>query len=83
MAVVGTVVKSLSGKDRGQLLVVVGSDAHRWLVADGRRRKLQSPKAKNPKHLLECGIQLTPDRYRTDRQIRKNLRLMAENGEIG
>ena len=41
MAVVGTVVKSLSGKDRGQLLVVVGSDAHRWLVADGRRRKLQ------------------------------------------
>ena len=82
MVEVGTVVQSLSGKDRGTLLVVVGGDEHRILVADGRHRMLAHPKAKNPRHLRQSGIRLTADRYRTDRQIRQNLREIAENGEI-
>ena len=69
MVEVGTVVQSLSGKDRGTLLVVVGGDEHRILVADGRHRMLAHPKAKNPRHLRQSGIRLTADRYRTDRQI--------------
>ena len=56
MVEVGTVVQSLSGKDRGTLLVVVGGDEHRILVADGRHRMLAHPKAKNPRHLRQSGI---------------------------
>ena len=46
MAKAGTVVISLSGKDRGRLLAVLGGDDRRVLVVDGKHRKLGSPKAK-------------------------------------
>jgi ribosomal protein L14E/L6E/L27E len=47
----GTVVKSTSGHDKGSFYVIVGYDGEKPLIADGRRRKLEKPKAKNPKHI--------------------------------
>ena len=78
MAMAGTVVISLSGKDRGRLLAVTGGDVRRVLTADGKHRKLGSPKAKNPRHLRPTAWTLTPSQMRTDRQLRRALRSLAQ-----
>lgn len=77
MAKAGTVVISLSGKDRGRLLAVTGGDDRRVFVADGRHRKLDSPKTKNPRHLRPTAWTLEPSQMRTDRQLRIALRDLA------
>ena len=43
---------SLAGHDKGTLLCVIGTDGDMFLVADGRRRKVQSPKRKQVKHIV-------------------------------
>lgn len=45
-------VLAIKGRDKGGYYLVLGSEKERVLIADGRRRKLSSPKAKNPAHLL-------------------------------
>jgi ribosomal protein L14E/L6E/L27E len=48
----GSVVKSTAGHDRGRFGVIVGFENGWPLVADGKERKLEHPKRKNPKHLI-------------------------------
>ncbi len=49
---VGSVCESLSGHDKGTLLVVVaGLDESHVLVADGKRRTLIAPKKKKIQHI--------------------------------
>lgn len=48
----GSVVMSRCGRDKGRLLCVVGSDGeHILLIADGKRRRTETPKRKKRKHL--------------------------------
>lgn len=51
----GTVVRSVSGRDRYRVFLVVAIDTERStcpiVVADGSLRKLESAKHKNPAHL--------------------------------
>lgn len=47
----GLVVRSTAGHDSGRFGVIVGFRDGWPLVADGRERKLEHPKRKNPKHL--------------------------------
>lgn len=47
----GRIVRSTAGRDKGLYLAVVADVGNRILVADGRRRPLSAPKAKNPAHL--------------------------------
>lgn len=49
--VVGQLVKSLSGRDKGKHYLVIGFAGDRVLLADGRSRKVSNPKQKNNKHL--------------------------------
>jgi ribosomal protein L14E/L6E/L27E len=49
--IIGTIVKSTSGHDKDSFYVIVGYDGGKPLIADGRRRKLEKPKAKNSKHI--------------------------------
>lgn len=71
----GQVVLSLAGRDAGRPMVVIEADAAEGfaLVADGRRRRLATPKRKRAKHLLAVGIVLMPEKYATDRRLRKTL----------
>ena len=47
----GTIVYSKSGHDAHRFYVVV-SQSDGWVyIADGKRRKLEKPKRKNPRHL--------------------------------
>lgn len=47
----GNVVRSSAGRDRGHLYCVLSVTPERVLVADGKRRRVNNPKPKNPAHL--------------------------------
>ena len=70
----GEVVFSAAGhdKERFYAVVEVGEDGCP-LIADGKRRKLQSPKRKNPKHLRPTRQSIDPGRVPTDRALRRAL----------
>ncbi len=76
----GQIVISTAGHDKGELLVIAGFDKNRVLVCDGKQRRLEKPKAKNPKHLKETGILLSEDSIATNRKIRKTLNKSANPG---
>lgn len=52
MEYLGLPAVSLAGHDKGTLLCVVGMEGERLLLADGRRRKVQTPKRKQFKHIV-------------------------------
>ena len=81
----GSVVLSRAGRDNGRYFVVVGqADDEHVLIADGRLRKVESPKKKKLKHLTpkpacmsEIQIKLDKGELIQDAQIRK---FLASNG---
>ncbi len=78
----GQIVKSKAGRDKGQFLVVVEILCDRTKVADGRKRKLASPKLKNPMHLEPTNAAVELDGL-TDRQLRKELSVYREKSQEG
>ena len=77
---VGTVVRSLAGRDKGYLLCVVGEENGYVLVADGKERPLEHPKRKNPNHLAPLlQLQALTWELRGNKALRKALnRLKGE-----
>lgn len=71
----GTVVISSAGHDKGRLMLVVGADGGKYLVADGKERKLAAPKKKNIKHIraTACSIETAG---LTDKGLRRTLNEM-------
>ena len=51
----GDVVRSLAGHDKGALFCVVDTDGGFLLLADGKERKLNTPKRKRVKHAQRAG----------------------------
>ena len=47
----GDVVRSLQGRDAGELFFVTESDGLYALIADGKGRRIEKPKKKKLKHL--------------------------------
>ena len=47
----GSMVRSLAGRDKGGFMVVVSAEKEFVYLADGKERKLSSPKKKNKKHI--------------------------------
>ena len=68
---VGKIVYSLSGRDKGKYLVVINCDNNYVFVADGKERKLQSPKRKNIKHISLTADTLNPDQFKTNKLLKK------------
>ena len=64
----GDVVQSLAGHDKDTLYCVVGTQDEFLLLANGKERKLDSPKRKRAKHVQRAGL--------SDHQV--FLRLRAE-----
>lgn len=52
---VGELVRSLAGHDRGELFCVVGEEGEYLLLADGKRRRLGAPKRKKRRHTEPAG----------------------------
>jgi len=49
------IVRSLAGHDRGDLFCVMSTDGEFLLLADGKHRKVESPKRKRVKHVAPVG----------------------------
>ena len=45
------IVKSIAGRDAGSLFFVLATEGDFLLLADGRRRRVESPKRKRRKHV--------------------------------
>lgn len=80
----GQAVRSLAGRDRGRLYLVVGFSPPYILVADGRDRGATKPKKKNVRHVgvlkfIDEGVAalITGGRKVTDREIRAALNVAA------
>lgn len=54
------IVLSLAGHDEGKLFFVLGTDGEFLLLADGKGRKLETPKRKNAKHIRCVGTSAHP-----------------------
>ena len=53
---VGEIVQSLSGRDKGEYLVVLSVDGNYVRIADGNKRKVSNPKWKKIKHLKKISF---------------------------
>ena len=69
----GSVVISSAGHDQGRFMVVVGADGGFVFVADGKERKLDSPKKKNIKHVRKTLSTIELEGL-TDKKLRQTLR---------
>ena len=78
----GSVVISSAGHDGGRLMVVTGADGGFVFVADGKERKLASPKKKNIKHVRVTQGFIEPEGL-TDKRLRQTLRAFAEKQVTG
>ncbi len=83
----GQAVRSLAGRDRGRLYLVVGFSPPYVLVADGRDRGAGRPKKKNVRHVgvlkfVDEGVaaMIAGGGKTTDREIRAALKAAAGTG---
>lgn len=74
----GRVVRSLAGRDRDYLLVIVASDGNRVSVCDGGERPIDRPKTKNIRHIEETEYVLDSSETSTNRALRKALRRISD-----
>ena len=68
---VGKIVFSNAGRDKGKYLVVINCDENYVWVADGKERKLETPKRKNIKHISLTANSLNPDQFKTNKSLKK------------
>lgn len=76
---VGRIVCSKSGRDKGYFLVVVKEENGFLFVCDGKERPLSKPKKKNPKHLALTNTVLDDSSYSTDKSLRRALAVYRDS----
>ena len=74
----GEIVRATAGRDNDRLFAVVHTDGNRVWIADGKRRPLSRPKAKNPRHLEQTGYTVRPSEMATNRALRRVLRALQD-----
>lgn len=73
MYAVGDIVLSKAGRDKNKFMVVVREEGEFLYLADGKVRKLSSPKKKRIKHIAGTSKNLDISLVRTDKQLRNVL----------
>lgn len=75
----GKVVISKSGRDKGNLFVIVEVEDNYVYIANGKLRKIENPKKKNIKHIQLTNKSLMLDEKLTNKQLNKMI-LNLNNG---
>lgn len=76
---VGRIVFSKAGRDKGHIMTVVATDGDCLYLCDGKERPLERPKRKKVKHTALTGTVLDKGSYSTNKALRRELaRLRAE-----
>ena len=70
---IGQIVCSKKGRDKGYYLVVVEETQTYLCVCDGKERPLERPKKKNVKHLSFTNTVLEADCFKSNKNLRKSL----------
>ncbi len=70
---IGNIVYSKAGRDKGCFMAVVGEEDGFMLVCDGRQRPVDRPKRKNIKHLSFTSAILCKEQLSTNRLLKKAL----------
>ena len=73
----GSVVRAEAGRDGGKYFAVVEADEKYCLIADGKSRKLASPKRKNIKHIRVTDSMIDLNDI-TDKKLRNTLKQFGE-----
>jgi len=73
----GSIVRSLAGRDKGGFMVVVSAENGFVFLADGKERKLCSPKKKNVKHVAPTKAVIDLNGL-TDKALRAAVRRFTE-----
>lgn len=83
------IVRSLCGHDSGELFCIMDTDGECLLLADGKRRRVSSPKRKNVKHVACVGNWEHPtlEKVRAgqpvrDKELRVALAQIRDNMEV-
>jgi ribosomal protein L14E/L6E/L27E len=69
----GSVVRSKAGRDKDKLMAVIGMDGKALLLCDGKERRLEKPKRKNPRHTVSTEKVLKDSEMATNRSLRRAL----------
>ena len=67
------VVLAKAGRDAGSCYWVVRCEGGYCWIADGHRRKISSPKKKNPRHLAATNHSISREEVTSDRALRRKL----------
>ena len=76
---IGKIVCSKAGSNKGKFAVVVATENKEIYIADGKRYKLSNPKLKNIKHLAFTEKTLHSEEIKTDKALRKALAIYRSN----
>ncbi len=69
----GELVLCIAGREKDRLMCVSAFDGKYVYLCDGKERKLDNPKRKNPKHVKKTEKQISDIMCSTDRALRKAL----------
>lgn len=76
----GSVVRATAGRDSNGYFVVVSADEGYCFIADGKSRKLLTPKRKNIKHIILTDGMIDLNDI-TDKRLRRTLREFEQKAE--
>lgn len=74
----GEVVRSIKGRNKNELAVIMSVDEKFACIADGRMYKTVKPKLKNIKHLEATGTVLDEYILEADSRLRKQLNRLKD-----
>ena len=79
---VGRIVCSKAGRDKGYFMVIVKSENGFLYVCDGKERPLENPKRKNEKHLCFTSTVLESDSYKTNKALKRALAVYRDTAKF-
>lgn len=79
---IGTVVISKYGRDKGKYMAVINIKEDRVFLANGKERKLETPKPKNIKHIKLTKMTVEADLLTKNNALRKQLNSLNRKDEI-
>lgn len=79
---IGRIVCSKAGRDKGYFMVVVKSEGDYLFVCDGKERPLERPKRKNAKHLKLTNTVLENDSFKTNKHLKKALAVYRDTAKF-
>ena len=69
----GNIVRSIKGRDKDKISVVLEFKDNRVYISDGKEHKLTEPKLKNPKHIENLNLSIDESFLTGNKRLRKKL----------